>query len=354
MKKVILSVLFAACVLPFPLALANESEAAKGGDKALPTPAPLNAAAFAAAGKKPPVVESPVPIRLPSAEAVKPTPVPSEPAKKTVTSVQSNMPISAPAPVAVESRGTSEEIEKFKSVVKDSKKQIIQSDKREFVELSRNYLNRISCAGQLEKLIVPQDQGLEAEITNDNHDLFLRVGPNSAKQFPVDMSLICDGHVFLLNAVVHPSVPSQEIVLSLPKGMRPLSAVAKEKYKGVIAEAEALPLEEKISRIVQRVYKGNLLPYWQEIDTPTSQSRWTRGSYSVLLQKVIKTEIDSLVAWDFVFRGRFPKSAIYDEIRKVVHGDIVSFGIVPYEGHDAARVMVMTREVAGISKKEMP
>lgn len=301
---------------------------------------------------------TPPPVRLPKAESAAPAVAGEGTERKSgssadlSTTVKPRLPASAPSPMPSASKeGIPEEIAKFKQVVSDAKKQVIQADKREFASLSRNYVNRISCSGQIEKMIVPQDQGLEAEITNDNHDLFIRVGVNPSKQFPVDLSLICDGQVFLINAVVHPHVPSQEIVLELPKGIRPLSTVAKEKHAESIAAAEALPLEEKLSKIMQRMYKGDFLAYWREIDTPTSQSRWNNGSYAVLLQKVVKTEIDHMIAWDFVFRGRFPTSSFYDVIRKIVTGEVVAFGRVAYEGHDAARIIVITRERAGSGER---
>lgn len=232
----------------------------------------------------------------------------------------------------------------YKEIVDEKQKQTVTPNKRTFVELSRNYLNRITCEGKIENMVIPQDRGMEAQILNDNHDLFLRVGAVDIKQFPLDMSLVCDGQVYLINAVVHPNVPSQDITLVLPKGVRPLSVQQKAKYQKAIQHSEALPLEEQVSKIMQRVYSGDFLAYWKEIDTPTAESRWTLGSFSVLLQKVISTNINDLIAWDFVFRGRVPAESLYDTIRKVVRGEIVAYGRVTYESQGALRVIVLTKQ----------
>ena len=302
----------------------------------------------AGSAPKPGMIPVPVAPAVPGTVVPAPAPGPQTGSAATVvtpsTQVVPRLPPSAPAPIPSKEEQDMNEIKVFKKIVEDSKKQVIQADKREFVELSRNYLNRFHCSGQIEKMIVPQDKGLEAELTNDGHDLFVRVGNSPNKQFPVDLSLVCDGSVFLVNAVVHSGVPSQEIELRLPKGMRSISTASKEKYQAAIKISEALPLEEKVSRIMQRVYQNKLLPYWREVDTPTSQSRWQHGGYSVFLQRVVKTEIDSMVAWDFVFRGSFPSSSFYDVIRKIVRGEITAFGKVTYEGHQTARVIVITRE----------
>lgn len=259
-----------------------------------------------------------------------------------VTSVKIDRPAAKPSPMP---KGTlPEEIGRFQEAVTGGKKQIIKPDKREFAKLSRNYQNRIDCAGEIEKLIIPQDQGIEAEIAPSRHHLFLRVGMNPAQQFPLDFSIICDGSVYLVNAVVTPHFASEILELELPKGVRPLSATAREKHKDSISAAEALPLEEKLTKIMQRIYTGDHLSYWREVETPTTQSRWTYASYAVLLQKVVKVEIDGLIAWDFVFRGRFPTSSFYDVIRKIVAGEVIAFGKVTYEGQNAARVVVITRE----------
>ena len=286
----------------------------------------------------------PTPVNLPSLSTNSSSAAKLAGGVKQVTSILPSLPV---ANSAWEDKGASalmDEIEQYKKIVVDAKKQVVKPDKRQFVELARNYVNRFTCSGKIETMVIPNDRGLEADILNDNHDLFLRVAPSDVRSFPVDISLVCDGNVYLMNGVVYPHIPSQEISLELPQGVRPISTKEKEKFQKGIQASEGLPLEEKLSLIMQRVYKDDLLPYWREVATPTSESRWTRGSYSVFLQKVVRTSINDLVAWDFVFRGTFPKTSIYDEVRKVVKGEIVAFGIVEYQDHGAARVIVTTKE----------
>lgn len=285
------------------------------------------------------------PLNLPQVKSGNPEQPEAEKEVKQVPSIAPTMP-AAPEP-SWDNKGASalqDEIEQYKTIVLDSKKQNIKPNKRQFVELSRNYVNRIHCSGTLETMIIPNDRGIEADLLNDNHDLFLRAAPSDIRSFPLDLSLICDGNVYLINAVVNPHVPSQDIVLELPQGVRPISEKERQRYRAGISASEALPLEEKLALIMQRIYKDDPLPYWKEMSTPTSNSRWNRGHYSVFLQKVTQTGISDLVVWDFIFRGSFPKTSIYDEVRKIVKGEIVAFGIVTYEGHSASRIIVTAKD----------
>ena len=291
-------------------------------------------------------VAAPVPVKPAAAPSLKGTPeANTKPAPaKPAPARPEPLPVGEKSPMPKSGDNLPPEVENYKQIVNDQKKQFIQPNKVQFARLSRNYINHISCAGKIEKLMAPQDQALEAEIANDNHDLFLRVGPNPNAQFPVDLTIVCDGQVFLLNAVVRPEEPSKQLVLKLPAGTRPLSEPALRQYSEAISKSSALPVEEKVSKIVKRIYQGDHLPYWQEIETPTSATKWSRDGYSVLLQKVVRTNIDGIVSWDFIFRGSYHNKGTYDVIRKIVKGEIIAFGRVDYAGLGAARVIVLTRE----------
>lgn len=291
-------------------------------------------------------IAAPVPVKPAAAPSLKGKPADNAKASsaRPATGKPEPLPVGEKSPMPKSGDHLPPEVENYKQIVNDQKKQFIQPGRVQFARLSRNYINHITCAGKIEKLMAPQDQALEAEIANDNHDLFLRVGQNPNAQFPVDITIVCDGQVFILNAVVRPEEPSKQIVLKLPAGARPLSEPAMRQYADSIAKSSALPVEEKVSKIVKRIYQGDHLPYWQEIETPTSATKWSREGYSVLLQKVVRTNIDGIVSWDFIFRGSYHNKGTYDVIRKIVKGEIIAFGRVDYGGLGAARVIVLTRE----------
>ena len=62
-----------------------------------------------------------------------------------------------------------------------------RSDRRNFAVFSRNYINRIHCSGVIEDVLYPTTKGVELELKNSGHDLFLRMGvdvPPSSAIFP--------------------------------------------------------------------------------------------------------------------------------------------------------------------------
>ena len=235
-------------------------------------------------------------------------------------------------------------IQVFKDVVKDGDWQEVSSSKREFIQLSRYFVNHFSCPdGQFEQVLMPQDKFIETEISGNKKDFFLRVGNNPNKQFPLDLALICNGQTFMLNAVVHAGAPSQQIKLKLPNSVKQQKKNLGE-FTSYIEKATALPLEDKILRIVKRVYQEQPLSYWEEDISLVSKHRWNAHPYRILVNNVIKTNIEGFIAWDFFVEGirNGDDTSLLDKLGKVVRGTPVAIGKVI--GTTTGRVIVITQD----------
>jgi len=253
----------------------------------------------------------------------------------------------APWSTSHDTQARNDEYEKvignYKGAISEQRLIQIVPDKVTFANLARNFVNHIRCEGEIQAVIIPQDRGMEFKLLANKHDLYVLVGDTPYTQFPLDLSLQCDGKSFIINGLVTPRVVSQEIELLLPK-KGDLSVGELDKWKDAITKSAALPLEEQVTRITQRVFKGDSLGYWRDIDISAAKSRWVYDHYSVLLQKAIDTNINGLQAWDFVFRGQMQRQDAYNEIRKVVRGEVVAFGTYEYEGKNMMRIIVITKK----------
>lgn len=230
------------------------------------------------------------------------------------------------------------ELQLFREAVEKGGKQRIHANQREFIALSRNYINRIHCEGEITKL-VPPPVGLidSVDLENEGQDLFLRIADKTPQDFPIDLNIICSGATYLLNGVVHSGLPTQDIELVLPEGAK--NKVALRKFTKDIKEASALPLEEKVAKVLQRIYKGEFLPYWE---SETGQAIKKRGFGSMLLSQVVHTNIEGLTGWDFIFSGNPNKEEIIMQSGRVVSGRLVGYGKVNLG--DSCRVIVLTQE----------
>ena len=236
-----------------------------------------------------------------------------------------------------------ENIQLFKEIVDDAAWQKVTPGKRQFVQLSRYFVNQISCpGGKFVQALMPQDKFIETEISDSGADLFLRVGNNPDKQFPLDLALICEDQTFMLNAVVHTGVPSQQIVLLLPKKTREKSSLTK--FQDHITKAEALPMEEQLLRIAKRVYQENYLSFWEEDASIVSRHKWYKRPFSIVVNNVVRTHVNGFVAWDFLVKGYSDGSddELFQELVKAVKGKPVAVGKVA--GPSVARLIVITQE----------
>jgi murein DD-endopeptidase MepM/ murein hydrolase activator NlpD len=236
-----------------------------------------------------------------------------------------------------------ENIMMFKEIVDDAAWQKVVPGKRQFVQLSRYFVNQISCPeGKFVQALMPQDKFIETELSETGSELFLRVGNNPDKQFPLDLALICEDQTFMLNAVVHTGVPSQQIALILPKKVKEKANLVS--FAGNIAKAEALPMEDQLLRIAKRVYQEKYLSYWEEDASIISRHKWYKRPFSIVANNVVRTHINGFVAWDFLVKGFRDGSdeELFPELAKAVKGKPVAIGKVA--GPTVARVIVITQE----------
>jgi LysM repeat protein len=238
-----------------------------------------------------------------------------------------------------------ENIQKFREIVEDSSWQEVTPNKRSFVQLSRYFVNQISCpGGKFVQALMPQDKFVETELSENGSDFFLRVGNNPDKQFPLDLVLICEDQTFMLNAVVHTGVPSQQVRLRLPKKAKEKADL--NRAKPMIEQAQALPQEEQLIRIARRVYKEDYLSYWETDASAVSRHKWYVRPYTIVVNNVVKTYINGYVAWDFLVKGIGDGSedGLRRELQRAVRGRPVAIGKVG--GHTVARYIVITQDTS--------
>ncbi|MDR2124679.1 MAG: type-F conjugative transfer system secretin TraK [Desulfovibrio sp.] len=238
-----------------------------------------------------------------------------------------------------------ENIQKFREIVEDSSWQEVTPNMRSFVQLSRYFVNQISCpGGKFVQALMPQDKYVETELSENGSDFFLRVGNNPDKQFPLDIVLICEDQTFMLNAVVHTGVPSQQIRLKLPKKVKEQADLTRA--KPLIEQAQALPQEEQLIRIARRVYKEDYLSYWETDASAVSRHKWYVRPFTIVVNNVVKTYINGYVAWDFFVKGynEGTEDALRRELQRAVRGRPVAIGKVT--GNSVARYIVITRDTS--------
>jgi LysM repeat protein len=247
-----------------------------------------------------------------------------------------------------------ENIQKFREIVEDSSWQEVTPNKRAFVQLSRYFVNQISCpGGKFVQALMPQDKFVETELSESGSDFFLRVGNNPDKQFPLDLVLICEDQTYMLNAVVHTGVPSQQVRLRLPKKVKEQADLIRA--KPMIEQAQALPQEEQLIRIARRVYKEDYLSYWETDASAVSRHKWHVRPYTIVVNNVVKTHINGYVAGDFLVKGYRDGSEdqLRRELQRAVRGRPVAIGKVA--GNTVARYIVITQDASDgllIARKE--
>ena len=221
----------------------------------------------------------------------------------------------------------------FRGQVEGPEWQRATADRRNFGVFARNYTNRIHCDGVIQDVLYPTTKGLELEIKNQGHDLFLRVGqdvPAEFTHFPVDLNVICSGEVFQINAVIDAKYPATNLELELSG--RPVENI--KGYSGSIQQASALPHEEKISRIVPRVWNDKPLQYWN-VSTRTRSC-----GKNCTLRQTVHTEIDGIVAYDFTAPLHLGFPELLATLGTLTKGDVISIGKVPLR--NLQRVIILT------------
>ena len=226
----------------------------------------------------------------------------------------------------------------YRAQIESPEWQRAEADRRNFAVFSRNYINRIHCSGVIEDVLYPTTKGVELELKNSGHDLFLRMGvdvPAEFSHFPLDMNIICDGRVYQINGVVDDQYPATNVEL-IPT--EDLSAQKNIRYGTAIRTAEALPHEEQIARILRRVWTDDLMPFWRK--EPVNPDKAPKG---ITPRQRIITGISDLVAWDLVVQDAsadMPK--LLASVQDFVAGPIVALGRVVLRG--TQRAVVLTKD----------
>lgn len=227
-----------------------------------------------------------------------------------------------------------QDVSGMKALIESPEWQQATSDRRSFAMLARNYTNRITCEGTIQDVIYPKTKGIELELKNQGHDLFLRVGlevPAEITHYSVDLNIICDGEVFQINAAIDPEYPATNIELVLSGASPQIRG-----HESSVLRASALPHEEKIAKIMQRVWKGDLLEYWKaKIENKSF------GSDFVFRQSV-KTQIDSITAWDFTAPLGLDIPRLLAALTGKTSGEVIAIGRVNLR--NLQRVVILTVE----------
>ena len=222
----------------------------------------------------------------------------------------------------------------FRAQVEGPEWQKATGDRRNFSVFARNYTNRLHCDGVIQDVIYPTNKGLELELKNQGHDLFIRVGQNVPAEFnhfPIDLNVICSGEVFQINAVIDAKYPATNLELEL-SGRQP--AVDLKAYTGSIQQASALPHEEKISKIIPRIWNDNPLSYWKVSSKTRSCGK------SCTLRQTVHTEIDGIVAYDFTTPLYLDFPELLATLSGLTQGDVISIGKVSLQ--NLQRVIILT------------
>lgn len=225
----------------------------------------------------------------------------------------------------------------YRTQIESPEWQEAYANRRNFAVFGRNYINRIHCEGVIADVLYPTTKGVELEIKNGGHDLFLRIGsdvPPEFTHFPVDMNIICDGAVFQVNGVVDSQYPATNVELVLDGAV---SASTLKRHGTSVQKAAALPHEERLAKILRRVWNDDPLPYWRT----TAHNKHYGEKDRIVLRQTVKTSIADVTVWDFVVDDvTLPLSGVLAALRDKVDGEVVGLGRVRLR--DAQRALVLT------------
>jgi hypothetical protein len=224
----------------------------------------------------------------------------------------------------------------FRAHVEAPEWQRAYSDRRSFGVFARNYTNRIHCEGVISDVIYPTTKGLELELKNGGHDLFIQVGPSVPSDityFPADLNIVCQGEVFQINAVVDSQYAGTNMELALSGDV---SREALKPYEDAILRAQGLPHEEQVVKILTRVWNREYLPYWET----KKQNRSCGFGSPCKLDVSIDTGISGIAAWDFLAPISADIPELLARLGQYVTGEIIGIGRVHLR--EAQRVIILS------------
>lgn len=218
------------------------------------------------------------------------------------------------------------------------------SDRRSFGVFARNYTNRIHCDGVITDVIYPTTKGLELELKNKGHDLFIQVGPSVPSDityFPVDLNIVCQGEVFQVNAVVDTQYAGTNMELTLSGAA---SQDSLKPYESAILQAQGLPHEEQLVKILTRVWGKDYLQYW----AAKQHNRSCGFGSPCKLSVSIDTGINGIVAWDFLAPIHAGIPELLARLGQQVTGEIIGIGRVHLR--EAQRVIILSVKKTGAKR----
>jgi len=234
--------------------------------------------------------------------------------------------------------GTDEEA--FAERVRDNEWQKAYPDRRNFAVFARNYSSRVSCAGEIQTTLHPTTKGLELQLENGNKDLFIRVSPgvpDEIKHFPVDMTFICEGNVYQVVGIVD----SRYLSTNLRLVTNDMTEYVDPRFHKAVAQAENLPHEDKILKILKRVYNDDHMAYWK---VKKSQAMYHHAGVDFQLRAVVNTMISDIIAYDFVVSdAAMNEGQLVELLGREIEGRIIGLGRVQF-GESQRVILVATKD----------
>ena len=224
----------------------------------------------------------------------------------------------------------------IKDRVEGSEVQAVKPDEMTFVKFSKNFTNRIHCPGKITKVVYPKDRGVK--IYDDDNNIFLRVDPDAPSQFVLDLFIQCSGEIFEMNGAVDGSLSSQKIVLDVPKSKSSAQKqqLSKSQEKS-IAQAESLPLEDKVSKIFKRAYPKDYMSYWDvhKVD---------RDVGGFVYMRRVETHINNMVVRDLVKEGKVTDNEVLGFATYVLPKteNLIAYGVAEVPETGANRVILLS------------
>lgn len=240
----------------------------------------------------------------------------------------------------------------FKATIEAPEWQAALPDRRVFAAFARHYTNRIHCEGVITDVLFPTGKGLELEIKNEGHDVFMRIAhdvPPEFVNYPIDLNIICDGEVFQLNGIVDAKYAATNVRLlgqgkrsKAHKGRGTSAPVDLKPYAEVIKAAAALPHEEKLVRIVKRILTDRTMDFWT---VRLMGVRHTAYGSPATLRQVVTTNITGtsggIKVWDFAVGNKdLSAHELLTALSPVIDGKVLAVSRKPYA--NTQRVLVLT------------
>lgn len=235
-------------------------------------------------------------------------------------------------------KGDGDRYSLIRDKVNMSDEQIVNPDRRTFVKLSRNFMNRIQCVdNDLGTIVIPADKGLDHSVQPS--DIFIQGKADSPSSFIAEMYITCGNKIFELNGAIDSELPSQKIRLELDKDSNLTNL--RENNLEAIKKAESLPYEEKLVKILKRVYEKDYMKFWVVEDRYNDVLNMT-------YTKKITTSISGVIVREFYANRRIMQDEKLVEMINsglFVGENILAVGNVYSSNADSSKLFVISEEI---------